>query len=414
MPEPSRRPMAWIVVPALALAWAIGGATTAHAEPKIHLGIDTLLSTHIHLIQGKRVGLITNTSAVDRRGKQTLDRLIADPRVKVTQLYGPEHGIRLEHPNNHSDKLAVDPVTGIPLQGISCSSAPTASTMARVDLLLFDVQDIGSRTYTYITTMGKAMQAAARAQLPFIVLDRPNPNGGLLFEGPIRERRHKSVVGWAPLPVTHGMTVGELARWYNRQLRMGVKLTVVPMRGWRRAMTWEDTGLPWVPTSTAITEVRHAHLYVATGMLGGAGLNIDEGVSAGQFFELIGGDFIDADRFAVALQEVALPGVRFRPVRYRTPGGPFRDLDLQGVHLTVTDPHTFRPLRTALTMLVTLQRLYPRKLRVRFKRRFGRVWGTWKVLRQLRRGWSAARIEASWQRGLRRFGRSRAKALIYK
>lgn len=381
--------------------------------PRVELGIDVLLSTHVHLVQGKRVGLITNTSGVDRAGKATLDRLVEDPRVQVVQLYGPEHGIRLQHRNNHTDRSGVDAVTGIALQGLNCSGAPSARTLARLDVLVFDVQDIGSRTYTYVTTMGKAMKAAAQARVPFIVLDRPNPNGGLRFEGPIREARHRSVVGWAPLPVTHGMTVGELAGWYNKELRIGADLTVVPMRGWRREMTWEDTGLRWRPTSTAITEVRHAHLYVATGMLGGAGLNLNEGVSAGFFFERIGAPFIDGERFAVELRRAELPGVHFEPVRYQTFSGPDRGKELGGVHLTVTDPHTFRPLHTALTALVIVQRLYPKQLRVRFKRRFGRVWGTWKLLEQLKRGWSVARIEASWHKGLERFRRSRARQLIY-
>ena len=216
-----------------------GAARRVEPNPKIRLGIDNLLTTHRKLVAGKRVGLITNSSAVDRTGTPTLQRLLDDPGVTVTQLYSPEHGLRLEHRNNHTDRTGTDRVTGLPLQGLNCTSAPSRRTLRRVDVLIFDIQDIGSRTYTYVTTMGKAMQAAARYKVPFIVLDRPNPNGGLLVEGPIRKRRHRSVVGWAPIPVTHGMTVGELARWYNRELRIRCTLKVVPMTGWRRSMVWE-------------------------------------------------------------------------------------------------------------------------------------------------------------------------------
>lgn len=400
-------------LPRAAVAVSLENQPVSTTRPVVQLGIDVLLSTHRHLVKGKRVGLITNTSGVDANGTSTLDRLIADPDVRVTQLYGPEHGIRLAHRNNHTDRSGIDAATGIPLHGISCSGAPRRRTLRRVDVLVFDIQDIGSRTYTYITTMGKAMKAAARHRVPFIVLDRPNPNGGLLFEGPIRQRRHRSVIGWAPLPVTHAMTVGEIAGWYRDVLKIKADLTVVKMRGWRRNMIWEDTGLRWTPTSTAITDVHHAHLYVATGMIGGAGFNIDDGVAAGHFFERIGGAFIDSEPFVRALNKAGLPGVRFEPVTYQTFKGRSVGIDLHGAHLTVTDPRTFRPLRTALTALVTLQRLHPRGLRVLKKARFGRVWGTFDVLKRLRRGQSVAAIEASFARDLRRFARTRRAHLLY-
>jgi uncharacterized protein YbbC (DUF1343 family) len=401
-----------VTIAATTPASPTGGAGVTRA-PKVSLGVDQLFANHFHLVNGKRVGLITNTSGVDSRGKSTLDRLVAEPRLKVTQLYGPEHGIRLQHRNNHTDPTGVDSVTGIPLQGVSCSDAPRRKTLRRIDVLLFDVQDIGSRTYTYVTTMGKAMTAAAKHKVPFIVLDRPNPNGGKLFEGPIRRRRHRSVVGWAPIPVTHGMTVGELARWYNKEMKLGAQLTVVPMKGWRRDMMWEDTGLQWVPTSTAITHVHHAHLYVATGMVGGAGFNIDDGVAAGHFFERYGGTFINAQRFTSALMSAGLPGVRFEPVTYQTYKGRYRGKDLHGAHVVITDAAAFRPLRTALTAITTLRKLYRRDFRMRRKGTFGRVWGTFDVWRRVKRGQSPRRIEASWRKQLRRFNKSRKRHLLY-
>ena len=396
--------------PATAAGTTIARTTRA---PRVRLGIDNLLTTHKHLVRGKRVGLITNSSGVDSRGRPTLDLLIADPEINVTQLYAPEHGIRLTHRNNHTDRTGIDGPTGIPVQGLNCTSAPTRRTCRRIDVLIFDVQDIGSRTYTYVTTMGKAMEAAARHKVEFIVLDRPNPRGGLQFDGPIRRRRNRSVVGWAPIPVSHGMTVGELARWYQRNLRIRCKLTVVPMTGWRRAMVWEDTGLSWTPTPTAITEVQHAHLYIATGMVGGAGFNIDDGVAAGAFFHRYGGTFVDKERFVAALQAAQLPGVRFSPVTYQTWKGRYVGKDLHGAHLEVTDPRTFRPLRTALTAIVTLRKLHRRPFYLRRRGTFRRVWGTLDVWRRVKRGQSVEAIERSWRKGLRRFAKSRKKALLY-
>ncbi len=391
----------------------VGAVALPGSHPTVRLGIDVLLDDHVELLAGKRVGLVTNSSAVDTAGRATLDRLVTDTRFSVTQLYSPEHGLRLTHRNGRGDRNGVDPVTGIALEGLSCSRPPSAKSLQNVDVLVFDVQDIGSRTYTYATTLGKVMRAAARSHVPIIVLDRPNPAGGLAFEGPIVEPRSRSMIGWAPLPVTHGLTFGELARFYNGELGLHSDLTVVPMSGWTRSMVWEDTGLRWVATSTGIPTLTNAHLYVAAGMAGGAGTNIDDGVGSQRYFERIGSAFADADRFTAEMQRADLPGVRFEPVRYRPGRGPYRGWSLQGVQMKVTDPRQFRPLRTALTALVAMHNLYPSKFKVVNWRRFARVWGNRDVLGALRRGEAADRIEASWQPDLARFAVQRQKYLLY-
>lgn len=401
---------AWLVL----LVVAPGPAA---ARARVTLGIDVLLGSRIDLVKGKRVGLLTNPSGVDGRLKPTVDRLIEDKRVNLVQLFAPEHGLAGDGKSGTSDRGAYYRHRGrkIPIQGLfGRRRRPTAEALSRIDVLLFDIQDIGSRTYTYVTTMGLAMQAAKEAKVAFIVLDRPNPLGGLLFEGAVRIEKYKSMIGWGPLPVTHGMTVGELARFYNKELGIGCKLTVVEMRGWRRKMVWADTGLHWVPTSPGIPHELNAHLYVATGMVGGSGPNVNEGGGASMPFELIGALFIDNPRrLARALNRARLPGVFFRPLYYRPRGRQFTRKRVPGVQLMLLQPRRFRPLRTALTVLVTLQRLYKAKLVITNTKKFGRVWGNDAILPMIRAGKSVAQIERSWKAELAAFAKKRAKYLIY-
>jgi len=381
----------------------------------VRLGIDVLLEKRIDLVAGKRVGLITNASAVDGRLVQTLDRLRSDPRVSVVQLYAPEHGLGGSMPNGMSDRKGIDSATGLPIEGLfGGNSRPSPASLARIDVLVFDIQDIGSRTYTYVSTLGHAMIAAAGARVPVVVLDRPNPIGGHLYEGPIRAPKYKSLIGWGPLPVTHGMTVGELARFYNGELSIGCDLTVVEMEGWRRGMVWGDTGLEWVPTSPGIPHPLNAHLYVATGMVGGSGPNLNEGAGNSMPFELVGAPWVDGKLLADDLNAAGLPGVWFRPIVWRAYRGQFANRVIRGVQLILKDPKAFRPLKTALAILTTIHRLWPRDLRIRDARRFGRVWGNDEVLRMIRRGVAPDEIEKTWEPELAAFGEKRAKYLIYK
>lgn len=384
------------------------------ASARVKLGIDVLLESRIDLVAGKRVGLVTNPSGVDGALMPTVDRLRADKRVKLTQLFAPEHGLRGALASGKSGTDGVDERTGVPVEGLfGKRSAPSKEALKRVDVLLFDIQDIGSRTYTYVTTLGKVMTAAAKAKVPVIVLDRPNPHGGLVFEGAIRDKEYKSLIGWGPLPVTHGMTVGEVARFYNQELGLGCDLTVVQMEGWERWMRWEDTGLEWVPTSPGIPHPLNAVMYVATGMVGGAGTNINEGGGNSQPFELCGATFFDPDAFAAALNAEELPGVWFRPMSYRPHYGRRTGQMLHGVQLMLRDPYAFRPLRTALVLLTTIRRMYPKDLEISNERLFKRVWGNDRILEMVKAGKSWKKIEATWQKELAAFGEKRAKVLLY-
>ena len=406
-----------------ALAWTAAHASPAAAAPDTHpkiqveLGIDVLLapgSPQIAALTGKRIGLITNPSGVDGRLVPTADRLARDPRVKLVQLYGPEHGIRGEVPAGDPVEDARDPVTGLPVQSLyGRTRRPTPESLAGVDALLFDIQDIGSRTYTYISTLGEAMRACAEHRKPLWVLDRPNPLGGLLTEGPVMPEQWRNFIGWGPMPITHGMTVGEVARFFNATLGIGCDLQIVPMRGWRREMTWADTGLTWTQTSPHIPGVRQAHLYVATGMVAMSTTNLSDGVGTTLPFEIVAAEFIDPPQLSAALNASGLPGVRFQALAVKPFYGGFKDKALRGVRLHLDDPRAFQPLRTALTVLATLERLHPGKIAWAEEKIIGRHWGETTLPARISRGDTVPDIQAAWRGDLDVFLAARRAALLY-
>jgi uncharacterized protein YbbC (DUF1343 family) len=405
---------------------AAGIATCASASPatpdpaprpRVELGIDVLLapgSAHLATLTGQRIGLITNPSGVDGRLVPTADRLASDPRIRLVQLYGPEHGIRGEVPAGDPVEDARDPVTGLPVQSLyGRTRRPTPESLAGIDALLFDIQDIGSRTYTYISTLGEAMRACAEHRKPLWVLDRPNPLGGLQAEGPVMPEQWRNFIGWGPMPVTHGMTVGEVARFFNATLGIGCELQVVPMRGWRREMTWADTGLTWTQTSPHIPGVRQAHLYVATGMVAMSTTNLSDGVGTTLPFEIVAAEFIDPPLLAAALNASGLPGVRFQALAVKPFYGGFKDKALRGVRLHLDDPRAFEPLRTALTVLATLERLHPGKIAWAEEKIIGRHWGETTLPARISRGDTVPDIQAAWRGDLDVFLAARRAALLY-
>jgi len=389
----------------------------ASAARRVALGIDVLLAPHSPWAQrlaGRRLGLVTNPSGVDGELVPSADRLAADERLTLVQLYGPEHGIRGDTAAGDSILDERDAVSGLPVQSLYGSrKAPTAESLATLDALLFDIQDIGSRTYTYVSTLGEVMKACAAANKPLIVLDRPNPIGGLHFEGAMVEQRFASFIGWGPLPVTHGMTVGEVARFYNAALELGCELEVVPMRGWTRAMTWKDTGLVWTTTSPHIPSFSAALLYTTTGMVDSACKNLSNGVGTTMPFELIAAEWIDGHTLARELALHALPGVRFQALSCKPFYGGHKDKHLRGVRLVVDSPRDFLPLRTALAILVTLRQLYPDKFELADETTVGKHWGSTALLEQLREGATVAEIEATWAEALASFATARARVLLY-
>jgi len=390
---------------------------SAVAAPVVKLGVDVLLesdSAYLSLVEGKRVGLITNQSGVDSALVPTVDRLARDSRVSLVRLFGPEHGIRGEVPAGEKVADDRDPQTGVRVVSLyGKDRKPSKAALEGVDILMFDIQDVGSRTYTYISTLGEAMRACAETQTPLVVLDRPNPLSGTHFEGPMIEDRFRSFIGWGPMPVTHGMTLGEAARFFNDQLKIGCTLHVVPMRGWERSMIWDDTGLSWTITSPHIPSVTQAYLYATTGMVSATFQGVSDGVGSTMPFEVIGAEFIDASNLERTLQVLNLPGVRFQAIYYKPFYGSFKDKPLRGVRLRLTDPRAYRPIRTSIAILTTLQAMYPEKLVFKDERPVGIHWGNTELRRQLEAGLGSDAIIDSWRSGNIEFEAARQRALIY-
>lgn len=339
---------------------------TAIALSQVTVGADRLLSNEFHLISGKRVGLVTNHTGVLSSGKHLADALHDDPRVTLQALFGPEHGIRGEAPAGGHVGDGRDSATGVTVFSLYGKTyKPTPEMLKNIDVLMFDIQDVGARFYTYISTMSYAMEAAAENKIPFIVLDRPNPITGVRVEGPIREDSLRSFVGLHPIPIVHGMTVGELATMFNEEgwLKDGVKadLHVVKMDGWRREMWYDETGLRWIPPSPNIRTLETAVVYPGTCLI--EATNLSEGRGTERPFEYIGAPFVDGEAFAKELNQLHLPGVNFQPITFtpRPMSGAtspkYSGILCAGVGIQVIDREIFEPVRTGHALLVTAKRI---------------------------------------------------------
>ena len=322
------------------------GLPAEAAKARVKLGIEVLLEQPAHVLKGKRVGLITNMSAIDGRGVSVIDRLARAPGVKLVALFAPEHGLRadLDVENIPNGK---DPRTGAPVYSLyGKHRAPTGAQLAGVDVLVFDIQDAGARFYTYSTTLGLCMEAAKKHGKPFVVLDRPNPISGLA-EGEVLDAGIRHFTGRYPLATRHGMTTGELARYINGEEGIGAALTVVPMRGWTRAMYYDQTGLPWRRPSPAMLSPETALYYVGIGMFEATNVNCR---APGKPFRWVGAKWADGQRLAGELNALKLPGVRFTPEVVKGMGG---------VDVTITNRWIFKPIETAAAMMGVFARLYP-------------------------------------------------------
>jgi uncharacterized protein YbbC (DUF1343 family)/CubicO group peptidase (beta-lactamase class C family) len=305
-------------------------------------GIDVLEAKHYALLRGHRVGLITNVSGIDRAGNPTIDLLRSAPGVELAEVFSPEHG------------LLGATASGLPVYSLYDERrAPTREQLAKIDTLVFDLQDVGTRFYTYISTMALAMQAAAEAHVRFVVLDRVNPIGGEIVEGPVLEGE-TNFVGIHPIAVRHGMTAGELAKMFKEEKHIDVALEVVPVEGWQRAMWQDDAGLAWVNPSPNMRSLRAAALYPGIGLLESA---ISVGRGTPMPFEVIGAPYIDGQRLARELRGVA--GLAFAPVRFTPTAAPFANQECGGVRITITDRRRLRSVDAGLFIAATLARLYP-------------------------------------------------------
>ena len=316
-------------------------------------GIDVLHASGYATLRGKSVGLITNQTGIDRAGNPTIDLLRSAPGVTLVALFSPEHGIRGTADAKVADD--VDAISGLPIHSLYGERKnPTREQLASLDALVFDVQDIGTRFYTYISTMGMAMEAAGEAHVAFVVLDRVNPIGGDVVEGPVLEGP-TDFVGWHPLPVRHGKTVGELAELFRRQRKIDVDLTVVPVKGWNREQWQDEAGLPWVNTSPNIRSLAAAALYPGLGLLERA-VSVGRGTETP--FEIVGAPYVDGARL---VREVgALPGVAVEPLRFTPTASTHAGKECGGLRFTITDRRALRSVEVGLRVAAALARLYPR------------------------------------------------------
>lgn len=315
---------------------------TSCLNAQVKTGIEVLRENDFEQLRGLRVGLITNPTGVDSQLRSTIDILAAAPGVELVALFGPEHGVRGNYAAGDYVDNKKDPRTGVPMFSLyGPTRKPTSEMLRGIDLLIYDIQDIGSRSYTYISTLGLALEAAAENGISFMVLDRPNPLGGLKFEGPLVEDEFISFVSQFPIPYVHGFTVGELAIFLNEtgMLAGGIRadLEVVKMQGWTRDMSFEDTGLPWVMSSPHIPHAHSAYFYPVSGILGEL-YTINIGVGYTLPFQLFGAEWLEnAELLADRLNYLDIPGVIFRPIHFRPFYTNMQGKDMRGVQVHMTN-----------------------------------------------------------------------------
>lgn len=329
------------------------GAPPPAGKPQVRLGIDNI-DQHLAVFDGKRVGLITNATGINSSYESSIDVLMA--KTRLVALFSPEHGIRGAAQAGDKVGSQTDAKTGLPVFSLyGDTRKPTPSMLENLDILAFDIQDVGARPYTYIYTMAYAMQAAKDNGKTFVVFDRPNPIGGVEVEGGLIKPGYESFVGLYPIPSRHGMTVGELAKLFNKEFGIGCDLVVIEMSGWKRGMYFDETGLPWVMTSPNIPTPDTALVYPGTGLFGGT--NVSEGVGTTRPFEFVAAPWLDAEALAARMNAAKLPGVVFRPAGYIPRFGNFTGEICNGVQLHIVDRKAFRPVRTAMTLLYVIQEL---------------------------------------------------------
>jgi uncharacterized protein YbbC (DUF1343 family) len=398
----------------------VGMVLTVQAR-QVESGLDVLVAERFARLQGRRVGLVINHTAVDRSGKHIVQLFAQAKGVTVTALYGPEHGLFGRKEAGEHLASATDSLTGAPIFSLyGKTMKPTPEMLQGVDILIFDMQDVGTRFYTYISTLLYTMEAAAEAGIPFMVLDRPNPIGGVLVEGPVLQAEHQSFVGIRPIPLRHGMTIAELARMFNGQgwLKNGVsaKLSVVKMRGWRRDMLFDETGLPWIKPSPNMSNLQAALLYPGIGLL--EATNISEGRGTNAPFELIGAPWLQAQEIAELLNGCQAD-VRCHPEPFIPVNLPdiatypkYQDKSCQGIRFQILHPRKLQSVRFGLTLLAAVRRVHPDSLLFR-DAGMNRLSGDSHVLELLRAGKSAMDILRLTEPAVHAFKKSRRPYLLY-
>jgi uncharacterized protein YbbC (DUF1343 family) len=384
---------------------------------KFRLGIEVLLEDQIDLIKDKRIGLITNPTGVDQNVTSIVDLLFNNSDVNLTALYGPEHGVRGSAQAGQYVEQYTDEKTGLPVYSLyGKTKKPTPEMLSNVDVLLFDIQDVGTRFYTYIYTMALAMEAAKENNIPIIVLDRPNPISGTKVEGPVLEDKYSSFIGEYPIPVRHGMTVGELAKLFNSEFGIGADLTVVEMEGWKRNMYYDETPLEWILPSPNMPTLETAVVYPGAALI--EGTNVSEGRGTTKPFELIGAPFINSDNLAAKLNSYKLPGVTFRAASFIPTFSKHANVLSHGIQIHVTDRNSYKPFETGLYIVKTIHDMYPNEFQFRAPNAagisfFDNLVGNGSIRADIEAGKSVEEMKAAWQTGLDQFNEVREKYLLY-
>ncbi|MFP5261476.1 MAG: exo-beta-N-acetylmuramidase NamZ domain-containing protein [Blastocatellia bacterium] len=384
-------------------------------------GLEVFLESRVNLLEGARLGLIVNPASINSRFEHAADLFHKEKRLNVTALFGPQHGIRGETQDNMIEwQTFRDRRTGLPAYSLYGETRkPTPEMMHGVDALVFDVQDVGTRVYTFIYTMALAMEAARDCGKKFVVLDRPNPINGIQTEGNIHEPEFHSFVGMFPIPMRHAMTVAELALMFNGEFGIGCELEVVEMEGWSRAMWYEETCLPWAMPSPNIPTVETAAVYPGSVMV--EGTTVSEGRGTTRPFEMIGAPYVEPRELAETLEAEGLPGVAFRPIHFQPTFHKFAGQLCGGVQIHVTDRDVFKPVITGVAVISAIRRLYPDQFGwkqppyeyVNDKLPFDVINGSAGIRDQIQAGVLIDEIEAGWGAPLGRFGDRRKGYLLY-
>jgi uncharacterized protein YbbC (DUF1343 family) len=385
-------------------------------------GIDRLLAGDRTLIAGKRVGVVCNPASVDGRFAHTADRLVDDPEVEVVAIFGPQHGFRSDLQDNMIETPhARDARRRVPIYSLySETREPTAEMLRDVDVLVVDLQDVGTRVYTYVYTMANCMRAASRHGVHVVVCDRPNPVGGDEVEGPLLDPAYASFVGQFPIPLRHGLTIGELARMFNDEFGIGAAVDVIRLDGWARSMYFDETGLPWVIPSPNLPTLDSAIVYPGAVLV--EGTKLSEGRGTTRPFELIGAPWIDGDRLADAMNGRSLPGVHFRPVVFEPTFQKHAKQTCGGCQIHVVDRRTFRPVRTAVELIAEFRRQDPARFAWREppyeyehdKEPIDILYGSPRLRAAVESGTGVEGLVAGWGHDESAFRRTREKYLLYR
>ncbi len=403
-------------------ASAGAGAFTAAACGPLHaaslpratvtLGDEVFLNETWRELAGRGVGVITNQTGVTSRLQSVVDAMRRNSQIRLKAIYAPEHGFRGDRPAGSYVPSYTDPATQLPVYSLyGPTRHPSAAMLQGVDVLIFDIQDVGSRAYTFISTMAYAMESAKQYGKEIWILDRPNPIGGDIVEGPVLDPSFKSFIGLYPMAMRHGMTVGELAKLFNDRFGIGANLRVIPMRGYDRTMIWPSTRLQWVQSSPNIPDWQTTFVYVCTGLIDNAGVNNGTGFTKPFFYA--GALGLDSYALADRLNARSLPGVYFRPASWSPIAGFWKDRELSGVELVVFDPHTFLAIRTAVEILTAVRDIAPHAIQIKEPAALDRDWGTNSLRLGLTAGKSASAILEPWSAAVDAFRALRTKYLLY-